>query len=130
MIVMTMKLTIPENYQAVMPYLILTDAASFITFAEKVFCAKEYMKEMRDETKIMHAEIKIGDSTIMLAEATSEYQPQNAGMFVYVEDADVAIQQALSFGAELLLEASNQPYGRSGGIKDPFGNTWWITSVI
>ena len=127
---MTKTLRIPENYQAVMPYLILRDAASFITFAEQVFAAILVMKEMRDERTIMHAEIKIGDSTVMIAEATADYEPQNAGLFVYVKDADTAFELALELGSEQILQVSDKPYGRSGGIKDPFGNIWWITSVI
>ena len=123
-------LQVPENYQAVMPYLILKDAASFINFAEQVFDAKIALKEMRDEDRIMHAEIRIGDSTVMVAESTADYKPQNAGLFVYVKDADKAFEQALELGSEMVSEVSDKPYGRSGGIKDPFGNTWWITSVI
>jgi len=127
---MTKKLKVPEHYQAVMPYLILSNAAAFITFAEEVLGAKEVMKEMRNEKTIRHAEIKIGKSIIMVAETTPDYEPQNAGMFVYVQDADATFEKALEYGAELVLEVSDMPYGRSGGVKDPFGNTWWITSMI
>ncbi|MDR7128496.1 putative glyoxalase superfamily protein PhnB [Algoriphagus sp. 4150] len=126
---MDKDLRVPENHQAVMPYLILRDAASFIKFAEQVFDGKVAMKEMRDEHKIMHAEIKIGESTVMVAESTADYKPQNACLFVYVKDADAAFELALKLGAEMVLEVSDKPYGRSGGVKDPFGNTWWITSV-
>ena len=124
------NLQVPENYQAVMPYLILQDAGSFIKFAERVFEAKIALKEMRDGSKIMHAEIKIGDSTVMVAETTADYEPQTAGLFVYVKDVDAAFELALELGSEMILEVTNKPYGRSGGIKDPFGNTWWITSAI
>lgn len=127
---MNNDLQVPEDYQAVMPYLILKDAASFINFAEQVFDAKVVLKEMRDEDRIMHAEIRIGDSTVMVAESTADYEPQHAGLFVYVKDADKAFEHALELGSEMVLEVSDKPYGRSGGIKDPFGNTWWITSVI
>ena len=127
---MNNDLRIPETYQAVMPYLILKDAAAFIEFAERVFDAKLAMKEMRDKLKIMHAEIKIGDSTVMIAESTADFEPQTAGLFVYVKDADAAFELALALGSEMILEVSDKPYGRSGGIKDPFGNTWWITSAI
>ncbi|MEP0712336.1 VOC family protein [Algoriphagus sp.] len=122
-------LKIPENYQAVMPYLILKGAVTFIDFAEQVLDAKLLMKEVRDNNTLMHGEIKIGESTVMIAEATEDYAPQPAGLFVYVHDADKACGKAVSLGAELILEVSDKPYGRSGGIKDPFGNTWWITSV-
>lgn len=127
---MNKELSIPEKHQVVMPYLILRNATAFITFTMQVFGAKEVMKEMRDENTIKHAEIQIGGSTIMLADSTAEFSPHLAGLFVYVKDADSAFKQAIDLGAEVVLEVSDQPYGRSGGIKDPFGNTWWITSVF
>ena len=123
-----MKIT--ENYQAIMPYLIIEKASDFSAFTQKVFGAKETYKEMRDENTIMHAEIMIGGSTIMFADATEKFKVSNAGMFVYVDDADQTYKSALKNGASVLTELENQPYGLSGGIKDPFGNVWWITSVI
>jgi PhnB protein len=124
------KLTIPPGYQTVMPYLILKDAEAFIKFAIFVLEAKETKKIMRDAETIMHAEIMIGESTIMFAEATDIYKIQNAGLFVYVNDSDVAIEKSIVMGAKLISATSNQPYGRSGGILDPFGNTWWITTPL
>lgn len=121
---------IPENYQTVMPYLIVENAAEFITFTQKVFGAKETHKTMRDENIIMHAEIIIGGSTIMLADATDKFKVSNAGLFVYVDDADDTFKSALNNGGAVVTELADQSYGRSGGIKDPFGNVWWITSVI
>ena len=121
---------IPENYQTVMPYLILENAGGFITFTQKVFGAKETHKTMRDENTIMHAEIMIGESTIMFADATDQFKVSNAGLFVYVDDADETYQSALTNGGAMVTELSDQPYGRSGGVMDPFGNVWWITSVI
>ena len=123
------NLNIPEGYQRVMPYLILPDAAKFIAFTQKVFEATEKYREMRSETMVRHAEVRLGDCVIMLADSTPEYPPQAAGLFIYVEDADETYQQALSAGAVSLGEPADQPYGRSAGVKDPFGNTWWITSV-
>ena len=121
---------IPENYQTVMPYLILENASEFIAFTQKVFGAKETHKTMRDGNTIMHAEVLIGGSTIMFAEATEKFKVRNAGLFVYVDDADETYKSALKNGSIIVTELANQSYGRSGGIKDPFGNVWWITSVI
>ncbi|GAA4315560.1 hypothetical protein GCM10023143_27000 [Compostibacter hankyongensis] len=113
-----------------MPYLIVAGAEKLIDFTQAVFEAKVTHRTMRDEEKniIMHAEIMIGDSTIMFADATEQYAPQTAGMFVYVEDADEAYQKALDAGAVSVLEPADQSYGRSCGVTDPLGNTWWITS--
>jgi PhnB protein len=128
--VISMKnVIVPEEYQQVMPYLIVPDAAGFLSFTQKVFGAEEKYKEMRDENTIKHAEIKIGDSVIMFAQSTKEYPPQNAGLFIYVENADAVYQKALDEGAGEIMKPADQPYGRSGGVNDPFGNTWWITSV-
>ena len=122
------KLKIPENYQTVMPYLVLENAARFISFMQRVFDAKETHKTMRDEQIIMHGEIEIGGSTIMFADSTDQYTICNAGMFIYVPNADVAYNKALENGATAITSLSDQAYGRSGGVLDPFGNTWWITS--
>lgn len=120
---------IPEGYQTVMPYLIVRNASGFFQFTQKVFGATEKYKEMRDEKHIRHAEVKIGDSVIMFADSTEEYQPNTAGMFVYVDNADETYQKALQEGAVSIMEPADQSYGRSCGVEDPYGNTWWITSV-
>ena len=119
---------IPDGYQEVTPYLIIKNASSFISFMQKVFDAKEVYKAMRDEHTIQHSEIVIGESKIMCADATEKYKPQNAGFFIYVENADDTFAKAIDAGAGVVSELANQTYGRSGGVIDPFGNTWWITS--
>jgi len=121
---------IPENYQDVMPYLIVKGASAFAAFTATVFNAKQTYGVMRDENIVMHAEIMIGASTIMFADATDTYPPRPAGMFVYVSNADETYQKALEAGATAISPLSDQPYGRSGGVEDPFGNTWWITSIL
>ncbi len=122
---------IPEGYQTVMPYLILKDAQKFLEFAQKVFDAKENKehKTMRDENTIMHDEILIDGSTVMFADCTKEFEVRNACFFIYVDNADETYKKAIDAGATVLREVSDQSYGRSGGVKDPFGNEWWITSA-
>ncbi len=121
---------IPEGYQQVMPYLIVRDAARFIDFTSKVFGAVEKLKIMRDEKIIRHAEIKIGGSVIMFADATEQFPPRTAALFVYVEDADRTYNKALAEGATSVMPMSDQEYGRSGGVADPFGNLWWPTAPL
>jgi PhnB protein len=123
------KISIPEGYQQLMPYLIVEGAAAFIEFTKNVFGAEEGYKAMRDEKLIMHAEVKIGNSVIMLADATEQYSKQGAGLFVYVDDCDKVYSAALTNGAASKSEPADQSYGRSAGFTDAFGNTWWITSV-
>ncbi|XZF14629.1 VOC family protein [Chitinophagaceae bacterium MMS25-I14] len=120
---------IPETHQAIMPYLIIPDAAGFSNFVQQVFGATETTRHMRDETIIMHAEVMIEGSIIMFADSTDQFPPQPAGMFIYVADADITYRKALLAGATSVMEPANQEYGRSCGIKDAHGNTWWITSI-
>ncbi len=121
---------IPEKYQTVMPYLIVKGAEDFLKFTQQVFHAEQLSKQLREDGKaVRHAEIRIGDSTIMFADATSQFEPCTAGLFVYVESADETYQKALAAGATSVMDLSDQDYGRSCGVTDPFGNTWWITSV-
>jgi PhnB protein len=124
------NVTVPQGYQQIMPYLIVKNASLFLAFTKAVFEAEEKLKHMRDENTIMHAEVQIGNCVIMFADSTSDYQTQTTGLFIYVDDADRVYQKALEQGAVRVSDLANQPYGRSGGVKDPFGNTWWITSVI
>lgn len=121
---------IPENNQTVMPYLIVENAAGFLSFTQNVFGARETFKNMRDEHVIRHAEIMIGtDSTIMFADATKEFKSSPASLFIYVDNVDETFARAISEGATVLKEITDESYGRGGGIKDPFGNTWWLTEV-
>ncbi|MDQ2720572.1 MAG: VOC family protein [Bacteroidota bacterium] len=126
---MTKNPKIPQNYQTVMPYLIIKDAVKFIEFTEKVFGATLTQKAMRNESVIMHGEIMIGESTIMFADATEDYNTRPVGLFVYVSNADEIHKKALEAGATIISQVADQDYGRSGGVTDPFGNTWWITSL-
>jgi PhnB protein len=123
------NLNIPEGYQRIMPYLIIKDASAFFDFTKNVFGAEEKFKIMRTETIIMHAEISIGASVIMFADATEQFGKQTAGLFIYVDDCDSVYKKALDNGAISVMEPADQEYGRSSGVTDQFGNTWWITSV-
>jgi len=123
------KVNIPEGYQQLMPYLIIENATAFFEFAQTVFGAEEKYKAMRDEKVIMHAEISIGASVIMFADATGQFAAHTAGMFLYVDNCDTVYEKALANGAAALMPPADQSYGRSAGITDPFGNTWWLTSV-
>ncbi len=92
------KVNFPADYQHVMPYLILKDAAGFMDFMQNVFDVKEKAKHMRGDI-IMHGEVLVGDSVIMFAEATDAFATTPAGLFVYVQDADTTFVHALAAGA-------------------------------
>ncbi|RDC66048.1 VOC family protein [Adhaeribacter pallidiroseus] len=122
-------MNLPNGHQTVMPYLMLTNATTFINFVQQVFSAELTFERKRDEDKLMHAEVRINNSTLMFCDATDAYKAQTANLFVYVPNADEAYQKAVLAGAETIMPLSDQDYGRTCGIKDPTGNTWWITSI-
>lgn len=119
---------LPDGYQSVMPYLIIPNADRFAGFIKKVFNGVDENIFLTDDKKVMHGEIIISGSRIMYADCTDEYTPQPAGLYVNVENADDTFKKALENGAEVVNEMSDKEYGRTGGVKDPFGNTWWITT--
>ncbi|HEX2898291.1 MAG TPA: VOC family protein [Bacteroidia bacterium] len=124
-------LNVPQGYQAVMPYLILHNAKDFMAWAMDVLGATEKMRSLRDDdSTIAHAELWIGESTVMVAEASEQWPPNTAGMFVYVANADAAYASALARGASSIMPPADMPYGRSCGVKDPFGNVWWPTQAV
>jgi len=120
---------IPQGYQTVMPYIIVESAGKFINFLKTVFHAKEKLRVPGPEGGVMHAEVIIGDSTIMLADATSQYKPRPAGMYIHVEDTDKTYEIALREGATSLMKLQKQSYAsRTAGVQDEFGNTWWLVT--
>lgn len=123
-------MNIPAEHQTIMPYLIVQGAARFIDFTKNVFGASESgTKSIREDGTIMHAEITLNGSTIMVTDEITDWAKQTANLFVYVPDADAAYQKAIEHGASSLMELNNKDYGRTCGVTDPFGNVWWITSV-
>lgn len=115
-----------------MPYLMLKGALKFIDFTKTVFNAElvaTMHKLYENNSKVMHSEIMIGECTIMFTDATEQWPEQTANMFVYVNHADETYKKAIDAGATTVMELNDQDYGRTCGVRDPFGNVWWITSV-
>lgn len=121
-------MNIPEGHQALMPYLMLPDAAGFIEFIKTVFNAEMTHQSERDGL-IGHCQAMISGSTIMFSSSTDRWQPATANMFVYVDDADAVFAKAIESGATEVMAMADQDYGRSGGFEDPNGNVWWVTSA-
>src|SRR6185295_17186710 len=124
---------IPDGYHTVTPYLILNDAAKALDFYKKAFGAIETVRMAAPGGKVGHAEIKIGDSPIMLADECPEMKarsPQALGgspvsIMLYVEDVDSRFSQAIKAGGKELRPVKDQFYGdRSGSLTDPFGHIW------
>ena len=128
---------IPDGYHSVTPYLIIKGAAAAIDFYKRAFGATELMRMPSPDGRIGHAEIKIGDSAIMLADEHPQMgyrSPQSLGgagvsMMVYVERVDDVFKRAVEMGAKELQPVQDQFYGdRSGTLQDPFGHTWTIAT--
>lgn len=123
-------MNIPAGHQPLMPYLMLPNAAQFGAFAKTVFNAELTSSRMREDGQtVMHAELQISGCTIMYSDATEDWKPQPANLFVYVDDADATFKTACDNGCSVVMPPADQDYGRSCGVNDPFGNVWWITSV-
>ena len=122
---------IPGQYNRLMPYLIVRDTDGFKKFMEKVFDATEQLIVPGNDGTVMHGELRMGDAVVMFAEAGGQFTIMNAGMYLHVDDADITYQKALDAGAVTVegQEPSDKDYGRTCGVTDPFGNTWWITSL-
>jgi PhnB protein len=128
---------IPEGYHSVTPYLIVKGAAQALEFYKRAFGAVELFRMGGPEGKIGHAEIKIGDSFVMLADEHPEMDalgPQTlggtpVGLLIYVEDVDAAFPKAVAAGGTVIRPLKDQFYGdRSGTILDPFGHKWTIAT--
>lgn len=128
---------VPDGYHSVTPYLIVDGAARAIDFYTRAFGARELMRLPAPGDRVGHAEIKIGDSVIMLADEHPEMDarsPQHYGgspvtLLLYVHDVDAQFKQALAAGATQVRPVADQFYGdRSGSLKDPFGHTWHLST--
>ena len=121
---------IPEGHPTVSPYIVSPGVAKIIDFAKQVFNAQEIYASRRPDGSVMHAEIKIGDSVVMLGEA-QEGKKFPAMLHIYTEDVDAVYRRAMQAGAKSIREPADQPYGdRSGGVEDEFGNQWWMATHI
>ena len=130
---------VPEGFHTATPYLIITNAARAIEFYKHVFGATELTRLATPDGKVGHAEIRIGDSRIMLADEFPEWDacsPQTIGgsavhIMLYVEDVDAVVNRAVGAGAKLFKPVADQFYGdRSGSLTDPFGHKWTISTHI
>lgn len=128
---------IPAGYRSVQPYLIFKDTVKAIGFYVKVFGATERLCMKAPEGRVVHAEVGIGDSAIMMADenaAIEAWAPEHFGgspvsLMLYTADCDAMYARAVAEGAVSLGEPADQTHGaRMGGVRDPFGYTWWIAT--
>ena len=132
---------IPEGYNTVTPYLVIKGAAKAIDYYKKVFGATELFRMDGPDGKVGHAELKIGNSNIMLADENPSMGPGHTSaatvggspvsLYVYLPDVDSVVKQATAEGAKILKPVQDQFYGdRNGFIQDPFGHLWGVATHV
>ncbi|RPD39285.1 VOC family protein [Chitinophaga barathri] len=119
----------PAGMTTLCPYFLVADADKFLSFLKDIFEAQESGVYRDDDGRIMHAEVRIDDSVIMFSNSTDLYPPLTCGVFIYVTGTDEVYNKALAAGATSEQAPEDKDYGRSAGIKDPFGNVWWLTQL-
>jgi len=122
---------VPDGYHTVTPYLTVANVQKLLDFVKAAFDAEETHRMARPDGSVGHAEVRIGDSMVMMGQARDEWKARPGTLYVYVPDADAVYKRALAAGARSLREPTTQSYGdRSGGVEDPLGNQWWIATHV
>ena len=122
---------IPEGYHTLTPYLVVENGARVVEFLEKAFGATVANRMDHPDGSLWHADLKVGDSHVMLGGASAESPPVSASIYVYVEDVDADYGRAIQAGGISIMPPQDMFYGdRHGGVKDPSGNSWWIATHI
>jgi PhnB protein len=129
---------IPDGYHTATPYMVIKNAAKAIDFYKKAFGAEVIHRMDDPEGKVRHAQIRIGDSPIMIADEfpgmSCGKSPETLGgsplhLYLYIDDVDTWFKRAIAAGAKELMPVQDQFYGdRSGGVTDPFGHVWWLAT--
>ena len=127
--IMTAK-PIPDGYHTVTPYLTVRGAGKVIEFLKQAFGAKLSHEAIeRPDGSIMHAQVLIGDSCIMIAEESEMAKATTSTLYLYVPNVDIVYQRAVKVGGAKVMEPTDMFYGdQSGGVKDPSGNSWFIAT--
>ena len=122
---------IPPGFGTVAPYLFVKHAGDYVSFLIKAFECEEVGRSSRPDGKIANCQVRFGSATIMLSESGEKYPPTHSSFYLYVDNAELAMQRALDNGATLEMAVMDMAYGdRQGGVTDPAGNTWWISQRL
>ena len=117
----------PADHPAVSPYLLVADARAMLDFLAATFGARELFRKAREDGSIMHAEVGIEDSVVMLGERPGHAAAICGSTHVYVPDVDACYARGLAAGASSVSPPEDRPYGdRTAGLRDAEGNLWWI----
>jgi PhnB protein len=122
---------IPPGFGTVTPYVFADQAERLVSFLVQGLGGKESCRSMRPDGAIANCQVALGTTTVMVSEASERFPPSRSSFYLYVANADTAMQRALDAGAGLVMEVGDMPYGdRQGGVSDPSGNIWWISQRI
>ena len=122
---------IPPGFNTVTPYMFVEGAELFVDFLVQGLDGFELHRSLREDGCIANAQVAIGTSMLMVSESSEAYPAMPASYYLYVENADESVARALQFGATLIMPVADMPYGdRQGGVRDPFGNLWWISQRL
>lgn len=122
---------IPAGYHTITPYFLVSDGDRFLAFLKQAFDATEISTHRDSAGLIRNSEVRVGDAMLMLAQAVPQWPAMPMAMYLYVPDTDATYKRALESGATSTMEPADQFYGdRNAGVKDPFGNQWWIATHI
>lgn len=120
-----------SNYRSVTPYLLVPDADAELSFLEKAYggvvalCSRDHLD------RVVHAEVTIGDSLVMVGQANEQYQPRPAAIYLWMDDVDGTYERALQAGATSDAAPEDKPYGhRNAGVTDSNGVQWWIGAPV
>lgn len=120
-----------NTYRTLTPYLVVADADAEMRFLKAAFDGKETSCQRNPDRAVMHAEMQVGNSLVMLGQANDQWKALKAALYVWVPDVDAIYAKAIAAGAVSQSAPENKPYGhRNAGVVDPNGNTWWIGSPI
>ena len=120
-----------DSYRTLTPYLVVPDADAEVRFLTAAFGATEKSVDRRPDGAVMHAEIVVGDSLVMLGQANDTWQALSGALYLWVPDVDAAYASALAAGATSQMPPEDKPYGhRNAGVVDANGITWWIGSPV
>jgi PhnB protein len=122
---------IPPGFNTITPYFFVSNAHAFVTFLVDGLGGDETCRTLRKDGQIQNVQVRLGTSTVMVSEATERYPAMSSAFYLFVADANAAMQRAMDHGARLEMQVADMPYGdRQGGVKDQHGNIWWITQRI
>ena len=122
---------IPDDYHSLTPYLVVKEGGRLIEFLQKAFGASVCHRSDHPDGRLWHADLKLGDSHVMIGGASDEWPETPTSIYFYCEDADATYKRALGAGGTSIMEPMDMFYGdRHGGVRDPSGNSWWIATHI